>query len=106
MHFFPTVFAMVPEWVYTVLWREWKICLRGCPTNEAWEFEIASFEELLQPVDEEKLKTSTILADMEEFRDILISAYNEIPSNAVKKYAPNNMCLASIILKSPSPIHS
>lgn len=61
--------------------------------NKAWGFSISDFDELFIPIDEERLKTPEIMQELEEFKDILVSVYNKIPSDAVKAYAPNNMCL-------------
>lgn len=61
--------------------------------NDAWQFNISSFAQLLQPVAEERLESPCIRQDLEQFRDVLIEAYNQIPNAAVKRYAPNNMCL-------------
>lgn len=61
--------------------------------NNVWGLGISEFDDLLSSIDEELLKKDEIIADLEEFKYIMISAYNEIPAKAVKKYAPNNMCL-------------
>jgi len=61
--------------------------------NEAWGFAIGSFAELMDPVEEKRLEKPQIQKDLEQFRDVLIDAYNQIPNEAVKRYAPNNMCL-------------
>ncbi len=61
--------------------------------NKAWEFDISEFDELFSPVDENTITSAGAKADLEEFRQIMISAYNRIPVEAVKVYAPNNMCL-------------
>lgn len=61
--------------------------------NRAWQFDIHDFEELLQPVAEDRLELPGIKEDLEQFRDVLIDAYNQIPNAAVKHYAPHNLCL-------------
>lgn len=61
--------------------------------NQVWQLEISDFQELEQPVPENRLELPEIMQDLDEFRDVLIAEYNRVPSNAVKRYAPNNLCL-------------
>ncbi len=61
--------------------------------NSVWKLGISNFDELLNPISENLDKNAEILKDLNDFRDVLITAYNKIPLDAVKKYAPDNLCL-------------
>ena len=61
--------------------------------NQVWGLQITDFNDLMTPIAEERLTKLEIKKDLEEFKDILVFTYNKIPSDAVKVYAPNNMCL-------------
>lgn len=59
----------------------------------AWGLEISDFNELLNPVAQSFEKNNAAECDLNEFRDILIAAYNKIPLDEVKKYSPDGLCL-------------
>ncbi len=61
--------------------------------NAAWEVAFDSFETLLSPVSRDLQLSETAFRDLEEYEQILILAFGEIPLKACRKVDNHHLCL-------------